>query len=98
MGERGLDDALDVREALGERPAAEGDECRVDVRARTEHGAGDRVETGALARELDENGNRAVRLRARIGEEAVGDLTLHHHTPALEPRKRIETLDDDRGG
>ena len=36
--------------------------------------------------ELDEHRDGAVRLRRRLGEEAVGDLALHHHAPELEAR------------
>ena len=43
------------------------------------------MEAGALGRELDEHRDGAVRLRARRGEEAVGDLALHHHAPAARP-------------
>ena len=30
------------------------------------------------------------------GEEAVGDLALHHHAPELDRREAVEALDDER--
>ena len=84
--ERALDDALDRRVVARERPPRERDERRVDVRARPEHRSRDGMEAGALGRELDEHRDRAVRLRPGLGEEAVGDLALHHHAPALDAR------------
>ena len=75
---------------------SERDERGVDVRPRPEDLARDRMEAGALGRELDEHRHRAVRLRPRRGEEAVGDLALHHHAPALDGRQAVEALDDDR--
>ena len=33
---------------------------------------------------------------SRRGEEAVGDLALHHHAPALDGGQPVEALDDDR--
>ena len=80
----------------GRRDPTEGDERRVDVRPRPEHLARDRVEAGALGGELNEDRDRSVRLRRRVGEEAVGDLALHHHAPGAELVER-EALDDDAG-
>ena len=82
--------------SAGKLPPAKGDERRVDVRRRSEHRPGDRVEAGPLRRELEQDGDGAVRLRPRHGEEAVGDLALHHHAPLLERRQAVERLDDDR--
>ena len=57
------------------------------------------MEAGALGRELDQDRDGAVGLRAGLGEEAVGDLALHHHAPRLEiGREAIEALDDERRG
>ena len=42
--------------------------------------------------------DRAVVLRPRPGEEAVGDLALDHDAPALDGRARGEALDDEWGG
>ena len=39
------------------------------------------MEAGLLGRELQQDGHCAVRLRARLGEEAVRHLALHHHAP-----------------
>ena len=59
----------------------EGDERRLDVRRRSEDRARDRVEARSHRVEPDEHGDGAIRLRPRLGEEAVGDLALHHHAP-----------------
>ena len=96
MRERGLDDGLDPLEALRQRNPPEGDERRVDVRRRPEDRAGDRVEAGAAGGELHEHRDGAVRLRRRLGEEAVGDLPLHHHAPELDARQPGQALGDDR--
>ena len=45
------------------------------------------MEAGSLGGELDEHRHRAVRLRARLREEAVGDLSLHHDRPEVDARK-----------
>jgi hypothetical protein len=95
--ERRLDDLLEPRPRLRQRPApAEGDERRVDVRPRAEDLARDRVEAGAFGRQLHEHGDRAVGLRGRRGEEAVGDLALHHHAPELDGRQAGEALGHER--
>ena len=47
--------------------------------------------------ELHEHRDCAVRLRPRLGEEAVGHLALHHHAPALQRRCVLEGLDHERG-
>ena len=70
--------------SLGQRHAAERDERRVDVRRRPEDGTRDGMEAGPLGGELDQHRNGPVRLRRGLGEEAVGDLPLHHHAPELE--------------
>src|SRR6266508_1086035 len=54
------------------------------------------METRALRGELHEHGHGAVRLRAGNREEAVGDLALHHHAPALQSREAVQRLDDER--
>ena len=54
------------------------------------------MEAGALGDELHEHRHGAVRLRARLREQAIGDLALHHHAPALDARQTVETLDDQR--
>ena len=54
------------------------------------------MESRALGGELDEHRDRAVRLRARGREQAVGDLALHHHAPALDVRQPVEALDEER--
>ena len=56
------------------------------------------MEAGPLGRELDEHRDRAVALRPRLGEEAVGDLALHHHAPELDRGQPVEALDDERRG
>ena len=94
VGEGGLDDALQLRVPVGEGDAPERDERRVDVRARPEDLARDRVEAGSLGRELDEHRDGAVGLRRGRGEEPVGDLPLHHHAPELDGRQPVEALDD----
>ena len=48
--------------------------------------------TGALRGELHEHRDRAVGLRRGLGEEAVGDLALHHHAPELDARQAVEAL------
>ena len=75
---------LIAREVLGHLDAPERDERGVDVRPRPEHVPRDRVEARALGRELEEHRDGAVRLRPGRGEEAVGDLALHHHAPVLD--------------
>ena len=52
------------------------------------------MEARSLGRELHEDGDGAVRLRPRRGEEAVGDLPLHHHAPQLDRREPVERLGD----
>ena len=47
---------------------------------------------------LDQHRDGAVGLRARRGEETVGDLALHHHTPGRDPGQPVEALDHDRRG
>jgi hypothetical protein len=54
------------------------------------------MEAGPLGRELDEHGHRAVRLGRGEGEEAVGDLTLHHHRPEAERGQAVQALGDER--
>ncbi len=54
------------------------------------------MEAGSLGGELDEDGDGAVGLRPRGGEEAVGDLSLNHHRPLRDRREPVEALDDDR--
>ena len=81
-----------------DRSPPEGDERRVDVRRRPEARPRDRVEARSLGGELQDDRDRAVVLRPRPGEEAVGDLALDHHAPALDGRARGEALDDERGG
>ena len=54
------------------------------------------MEARPLGGELDEHRHGAVRLRARLGEEPVGDLALHHHRPELDARQPVEALDDER--
>ena len=34
----------------------------------------------------------------RLGKEAVGDLTLHHHAPALDRRHAVDAFDDQGRG
>ena len=54
------------------------------------------MEPGSLGRELQQDGDRAVRLRAGHGEEAVSDFALHHHAPRADAGQPVEALDDDR--
>jgi hypothetical protein len=56
------------------------------------------MEARALRGQPDEDRHGAVCLRAGLGEEAVGDLALHHHAPELERREPVEALGDERGG
>ncbi len=52
------------------------------------------MEARSLRCELDEHRDRAVRLRARFGEEPVRDLALHHHRPPARrsaARRRLST-------
>src|ERR687887_632977 len=90
------DDPLHAREILGVSLAAKGDERRVHVRARPEDRPRHGMEAGSLGGELDEHRDRAVGLRRRLGEEAVGDLTLDHHAPKLQAGEAVEALDDER--
>ena len=55
------------------------------------------MEAGALGGELDEHRDGAVGLRARLCEEAVRDLALHHHAPVLDLVEH-EALGHDRRG
>ncbi len=54
------------------------------------------MEAGALADELHEHRDGAVRLRRGNGEQPVGDLALHHHAPAVDRRQPVEALDEQR--
>ena len=54
------------------------------------------MEACSLGDELHEDGDRAVGLRRRFGEESVGDLSLHHHTPKVDLRQTVEALGDQR--
>ena len=93
--ERRLDEPLHA--GVDARPsAAERDERRLDVRPRPEHLARHGMEAGALGRELQQHRDRAVGLRPRHGEEAVGDLALHHHAPEARAREAVEALDHER--
>ena len=65
-----LDDRLDPSEVGRQAGPAERDERRVDVGPRPEDGARDGVEARARRGELDQHGDRPVRLRRRLGEEA----------------------------
>ena len=56
------------------------------------------MEAGAARVEPDEHGDGAVRLRPRLGEEALGDLALHHHAPGLDGAARGQRLGDERRG
>jgi len=56
------------------------------------------MKSGLPRCELDENRHGAVCLRPRRGEEAIGDLSLHHHAPALERRGMFEGLHHERRG
>ena len=65
--------------------------CAGTRRARSRRSGGGRKtvrETGwkpvRVGGELDQHRDGAVRLRRRDGEEAVGDLALHHHAPQLD--------------
>jgi hypothetical protein len=95
-GGRCFDDFLDLEEAVRQRHSAERDEGGVDIRRRPEDGAGDGVEAGPLRRKLDEDRDRPVRLRRRLGEEAICHLSLHHDRPVLDRRQAGEALRDDR--
>ena len=55
------------------------------------------MEARALGRKLDEDRDRTVRLRPGLGEEAVGNLPLHHHAPEPDVRQPVEALDDQGG-
>ena len=55
------------------------------------------MESRPLGRQLEENGDSAVGLGRRAGEEAVGDLPLHHHAPEPDRRQTVDALHDDRG-
>ena len=57
-----------------------------------------RRESRSFAPPAEPDGHGAVCLRARDGEEPVGDLTLHHHAPVLEERRALEGLDHERRG
>src|SRR5205807_1289762 len=87
------DDLLHARVVVGQRHAAEGDERRVDVRARPEDGSRYRMEAGALADELNEHGDRAVGLRARLRKQTVGDLALNHDAPEPDIGETVEPSD-----
>ena len=96
MREGGLDD----RSHLGDRRdrrALERDESRLDPRtADGTRSAGPGAKPTLRARELDEDGDGAVRLRPRLGEEPIRDLALHHHAPAAQRLDVLERLDDER--
>ena len=84
------------RSGSGDPP--ERDDRGVDVRRRAEDGARHGMEGSAPRGELDEHGDRAVRLRRRRREEAVRDLALHHDAPEVDRRETGEALGDDRRG
>src|SRR5438270_5121866 len=94
--ERRLDDLLHAREVIWERGSPEGDERGIDVRRRPEDGPRDGVEADALGDELNEHRDRAVGLRPRTREEAVGYFALDHHAPEPERRQTVQALDDER--
>src|SRR5688500_13404838 len=52
------------------------------------------MEAGPAGGELHEHRDGSVRLRGRLGEEAVRDLTLHHHAPELDHGKPGQALRD----
>src|SRR3954471_21875958 len=54
------------------------------------------MEPGPLGGKLDEDGDRAVRLRRGTREESVGDLARHDHGPQLERREPVEALHHER--
>ena len=56
------------------------------------------MEARALADELNEHGDRAVGLRARLRKQAVADLALNHDAPEPDIGETVEALDDQRGG
>ena len=95
MRERCLDDALH-RPKVGPatRPNATSAESTCGRGRKTVR------ETGwkpTCARQLHEHRDRAVRLRPRLGEEAVRDLPLHHHAPDPERRHRPSRLSTTSG-
>src|SRR5690348_4254483 len=92
MGERGRDDLLYVAEVSRKLLPSKGDERGIDVRRRLEDPPGDGMESGALGGELDEHRDGTVVLRPRIGEQAVGNLTLNHHAPESNVRQPVEAL------
>ena len=76
--------------------ALERDERRLDARPRAKDRRRNRVEAGLARRELDQDGHGAVRLRPRLGEEAIGDLPLDHDAPLHERLRVLQRLDDER--
>ena len=94
VGERRFDDAAHPRDRSG-HVSLECDESGVDARPRTEDGRRYAVEADLSRRELDEHGDGTVGLRPRAGEEAIGDLPLHHHAPAGQRVRVLERLDDE---
>ena len=89
MGERAVDDAAHAIGVVRRCDPIERDERGVDVRRRPEDRPRHRVEPGATRVQPNQHRYRAVRLRAGLGEEPVGDLALHHHAPGLERRDAV---------
>ena len=92
VAEGALDDAADVGEVARKRDPSERHERRIDVRRRPEDGPRDGVKPGSRGCELDQHRDGAVRLRRRHGEEAIGNLPLHHHAPQVDRRQALEAL------
>ena len=93
MGERRFDDGSNVGERWASNPH-ESNERGFDAGTRSKHGRRHRVETRLPRSQLNQHGDRAVGFGARLGEESLGDLALHHHAPALERWNVLQRLDD----
>ena len=72
--------------SVRQRDSPERDESGVDIGRRPEDGARDGMEPGPRSGELDQHGDGTVRLRRRDGEEAIGNLALHHDAPQIDRR------------
>jgi hypothetical protein len=79
-----------------ELAAPKRDERGFDIGGRTKDAARDGVETRALRGQLDEDGDRPIRLRPGAREEPVGDLALNHDRPELDARQLVQALDHQR--
>ena len=77
-------------------PPMQRDQAGVDVGRRPEHRAPDGAGAARLGVPRDLHRRHAVDLRARRGDEPVGDLGLHHHQPVGDRREAAQQVQQHR--